>query len=113
MMVYSRNDSLMCVTFPSSLKGTTSDWFYSLLPHSFYNFEEIIEAFLTQYVSLRHAKKNNYHLISVKMRQGDSLKSTLIIFRTSSPRFSTAVKIYLHSRSSADCMSFTLYIITC
>ena len=42
---------------------------------AFYNFEEVIEAFLTQYASRREAKKNNHRLLFVKMRQGDNLKS--------------------------------------
>ena len=29
MVIRSRNDSILCQTFPFSLKGITSDWFYS------------------------------------------------------------------------------------
>jgi len=56
------------------LKGVVSDWLYSLPPHSLHNFEEVTEVFLTQYASRREAKKNNY-LLTIKMRQDDSLKS--------------------------------------
>ena len=34
MVIYSREDSTMCRTFPLSLKGVASDWFYSLPPRS-------------------------------------------------------------------------------
>ena len=39
-----------------------------------HNFEEIIEAFLTQYAFRREAKKSNHHHLTVKMRHIDSLK---------------------------------------
>ena len=84
MVVYSRNDLFMGLTIPSSLKGVASDWFYSLLLRALHNFKEIIEAFLTQYASHREAKKNNYHLFTVKMRQSlqsDSLKSYIGYFQ--------------------------------
>jgi len=49
-MLYSRNDQVMCLTFPSSLRGAMSEWF-SLPPRSLHNFSEITEAFLTQYAT--------------------------------------------------------------
>jgi len=48
LAVYSRNDPLLCITFPSNLKDEASDWFYSLPLCSLRNFEEITKAFLTQ-----------------------------------------------------------------
>ena len=47
MVIYSRKDLIMCLTFPSILKGATSDWFYSLPPRSLHNFTEVTEAFVT------------------------------------------------------------------
>jgi len=78
MIVYSCNDLLMHVTFPSSLKGMVSDWFCYLPPHSLYNFEEMSE----EYASRQEAKKNNHHLLTVKMRQSDSLKSYIGYFQS-------------------------------
>ena len=46
MVVQSRNDPLIYLTFMSSLKGVVSDWFNSLPPCSLHSFEEVIEAFL-------------------------------------------------------------------
>ena len=80
MVLYSGNDSIMCLTFPFSLKDVASDWFYSLPPHSFHNFVQVIEMFLTQYAFRWEVKKNNHHLLSVKMTQGDSLKSYISYF---------------------------------
>ena len=82
MVVYSRNDLLLCIIFPSSLKGVASDWFYSLLPRFLYNFEEVTKAFVTQYASYQDAKKNNHHLLSIKMRQSESFKSYINFFQS-------------------------------
>jgi len=82
MVVYYRNDSLLCITFPFSLKGAASDWFYSLPPHSLHNFVEVTKTFLTQYASRQEAKKNNYHLLSIKMRHSENLKSYISFFHS-------------------------------
>jgi len=82
MVVYSRNVPLMCLTFSSILKGVASDWFYSLSPHSLYNFEEVIKPFLTQYTSYREAKRNNRYLLTIKKRQGNNLKSYIGCFQS-------------------------------
>ena len=74
MVFYSRNDPLMCLIFQSSLKGVALNWFYSLSLHSLDNFDEVTKAFLTRYASCREAKKNNHHLLTIKLRQGGNLK---------------------------------------
>jgi len=38
--------------------------------------------FLTQYASRREAKRNNHHLITVKMRQSNILKSYIGYFQS-------------------------------
>jgi len=81
MVVYFRNNLLLCITFPSSLKGVASDWFYSLSPRSLHNFEEITK-FLIQYASCQETKKNNHHLLFVKMRQSESPKSYINFFQS-------------------------------
>ena len=80
MMLYSRNDPVMCLTFPSSLRGATSEWFYSLPHRSLHNFSEITEAFLTQYATHQEAKRSSHHLF-IKMRAGDSLKFYINLFQ--------------------------------
>ena len=94
MVVSSRNDLLMCLTFPSSLEGVVLDWFYFLPPHSFCNFE-VSGAFLTQYVSRWEAKRNNHHLFTVKIRRVTALNPM------SGPRSPTGVMTSPHSHSSA------------
>ena len=51
-------------------------------PYSFHNFEELTEVFLTQYTSCQEAKKNNHHLLTVKMSQGDNHKSYIVYFQS-------------------------------
>ena len=72
----------MCLAFPSSLNYAASEWFYSLPPRSLCNIEEVTEAFLTQHASRQEGKKNSHHLLSVKMRQSDSLKSYIAFFQS-------------------------------
>ena len=43
-------------------------------------FSEVAEAFLTQYASRQEAKRSSHHLFSVKMRQGENLKSYVNFF---------------------------------
>jgi len=80
-VVHFPNDRLMCWVFLASLKGIASDWFYSLLPRSLYNFQEVSEAFLTQYASRQEIKKNNSHLLTVRMRPEDILKGYMNHFQ--------------------------------
>jgi len=109
MVVYSRNDQLLCLTFSSTLKNVASDWFNSSSSRSLHNFEEVTEAFLTQYAPLREAKKSNHHLLSVKIRQRDNLKSYTSFFQSQLTRSLTAVRMSLHSHSLTSCMFFTPY----
>jgi hypothetical protein len=82
MAVYSYDDGLLCRMFPSSLKGLASDWFYSLKPGTLHTFEQVAQAFLTQYSSCQEYKKNSNHLFTVKMAPGESLKIYLTRFQS-------------------------------
>ena len=70
----------MCLTFLASLKGMASTG-STRCHHALHNFAKVTEAFLTQYDSRQEAKKNSHHLLSVRMRQGDSLKSYINLFQ--------------------------------
>ena len=93
----------MYLTFPSSLMSATSEWLYSLPPHSLHNFSEVTKAFLTQYATRQEAKRSSHHFLSVRMRPGDSPKSYITSSKISSPKSPIAVRKYLHSRSSVGC----------
>jgi len=68
MVVYARNDPILCRIFPSSLKGVVSFWFYFLSPRSIHNFKDLTKLFLSQYSSRQEFKQNNHHHLYVKMR---------------------------------------------
>ena len=102
MVVYSRNDPLMCLTFLSCLKGVFSDWFYSLPPRSLYNFDEITKVFPNQYASCWEAKKNNDHLPTVKIRQGDNFKLYIGYFQNQLSKVRNCVKDALVYQQTAD-----------
>jgi len=91
MAVYSFNDSLMCLIFSSNLKSETSNWFYSLPPHSLCNFE-VSEAFRTQNTSRQEAKRNNHHILIVKMRQDAASNPTSDTPKANCQRSSTVVE---------------------
>ena len=80
-MIHVRNDSILCQIFPSNLKGVAPDWFYSPLQRLFRNFEDLTKLFLDQYSSHSEFKKNNHHLISLKIRSSDSLKAHIRYFQ--------------------------------
>ena len=72
----------MCWVFPSNLKGVDLGWFYSLSSPSLRSFEEISDAFFNQYASCQEFKKNSNHLLTVKMKYGESLKSCISYFQS-------------------------------
>ena len=82
MVLYSCNNSIMCLTFLSSLKDAASVWFYSLPPCSLHNFSKVTDAFIIQYASHYKAKRSSHHLLSVKMKPGDGLKSYINFFQS-------------------------------
>ena len=77
MVVHSTNNLLMCLTFSYSLKGVARIGFTLCRPHSLHNFEEV-----TKYASHQEAKKNNHHILTIKMRWGNSLKSYIDYFQS-------------------------------
>ena len=81
MEIHTRSDSILCQIFTSSLKRVVSDCFYFLLPRSIHSFEDLIQLFLAQFSSRQEFKKNNHHLLSVKMRPSNSLKAYIGYFQ--------------------------------
>ena len=74
MVIYSRNDLILCLTFPSSRKilpqiGSTP-CLYILSTTS----RRCPKRFSLN-TSRREAKRNNNYLLTIKMRQSDSVKS--------------------------------------
>ena len=67
-------------SFPS-VKEVAFDWFYSLLQRSVHSFEALTKLFLTQCSSLQEFKQSNHHLLSVKIRFFDNLKTYVGYFQ--------------------------------
>jgi len=82
MVLYSRNDLIICLTFPFNLEGVTSDWFYSLPLHSLHNFEEVTKAFSHSVRLSQGGQEEQPSPLPLKMRQGDSLKSYICYFQS-------------------------------
>ena len=82
MVVHFQDDFLMSRLFPSSLKGAAYDWFYTLPRQSLWSFEEVKQVFYHQYASRRELKKNNMHLLTIKMKPGESLKQYVDYFHS-------------------------------
>jgi len=80
-MIHSKNVSILCQIFPSSLKGVASDWFYPLPQYSVHIFEDLTKLFLTQYTFRQEFKQSNHHLLSIKMRSSDDLKTYICYFQ--------------------------------
>ena len=104
MVIYSHNDPIMCLTFPSSLKGVASDWFYSMPPHFFHNFEEVFKAFLTSTQLAGRLRGTITILSPLRWDRAPQILHRLlpeIIGQCSQLRWGC-----LHSRSSAGCKFF-------
>jgi len=82
MTVYSHDDLLMYRVFPSSLKGVALDCFYTLPSWSLRSFEEVSDAFFNQYASRQEFKKNSNHLLTVKMKHGETFKRYISNFQS-------------------------------
>ena len=78
--VHSNDDHLMCKVFSSSLKGMALDWLYFFLSRSLRSFREVNAAFFNKYASRQKFKKNNNHLLTIKMKSGKTLKCYINYF---------------------------------
>jgi len=80
-VVYAHDD-LLYRAFPSSLKGVTYHWFYSLPKNSLRSFHDVIDAFYNQFASRREFQRNINHLLTVKMKSGENLKNYVNYFQS-------------------------------
>ncbi|KAM1540081.1 hypothetical protein ACFX10_004792 [Malus domestica] len=82
MILYRNNDGLMCKIFATTLQGEAQDWFYTLLPQSIRNFDELFLVFTKEYSSYRSIKKKSDHLFDVKKNPNESLRDYVRRFKT-------------------------------
>ena len=74
MTVHSKNETLMCKVFPSSLRTVAMRWFDGLKEGSINSFQELIRAFGARFVTCSRVLQPLDSLLSMAMREGETLK---------------------------------------
>ena len=77
MAVHSRNETLMCKVFPSSLGPVAIRWFNGLDEGSISFFEELTRAFGARFITCSKVSHPLDSLLSMVMREGETLKTYL------------------------------------
>ena len=67
-------EKLLCLAFPSTLKGPAAQWFHSLKPRSIRDFRQLSKEFISQFIGLLDHPQPDTQLLTVKQKRGDSLK---------------------------------------
>ncbi|XP_065631680.1 uncharacterized protein LOC136068453 [Quercus suber] len=75
MAVHSKNESLMCKVFPSSLGLVAMRWFDSLRAGSIDSFKELTQAFESHFITCSRVPQPLASLLSLSMREGETLKT--------------------------------------
>ena len=75
MAVHSRDKTLMCKVFPSSLGPMVMRWFDALQPNSIDSFKQLTQAFGPHFITSSRAPRPLDSLLSLSMREGETLKA--------------------------------------
>ena len=75
MAIYSRNKTLMCKVFPSSLGPIAMRWFDGLEEGLVGSYEELTRAFGARFMTCSTILRPLDSLLSIAMREGKSLKT--------------------------------------
>ena len=75
MVVHSKNKSLMCKVFPSSLGPMAIRWFDGLGGSSIDSFKKLTWAFGSRFVTYSRVPRPLDSLLSMTMREGETLKT--------------------------------------
>ena len=75
MALHLGNDALMCRMFPSSLGPMSFRWFNRLQHSSIYSWDELAEAFVSQFITNSRKLKEFDSLLFMRMKDSESLKS--------------------------------------
>ena len=76
MTVHSKNETLMCKVFPSSLESITMRWFNGLKTNSIDSYKQLTQAFGSRFITYSRAPRPLNSLLSLSMREGEILKHT-------------------------------------
>ena len=74
MAIYSKNETLMCKVFPSSLGPVAMKWFDGLGASSINSFKELTQAFGSHFITCSKVPRPLDSLLSMSMREGETLK---------------------------------------
>ena len=75
MAIYSRNETLMCKIFPSSLGPVAMRWFNNLRANSIESFKKLTRAFDAHFITCSRVPGPLGSLLSMSMREGETLKA--------------------------------------
>ncbi len=75
MALHLGNDALMCRMFPSSLGPMSLRWFNYLQHSSIHSWDELVEAFVSQFITNNRKSKEFDSHLSMRMKDSESLKS--------------------------------------
>ena len=74
MAVHSKDETLMCKVFPSSLGPVATRWFNGLKPNSIGSFKKLTQAFGSYFIMCSRVPRPLDSLLSLSMREGETLK---------------------------------------
>ena len=75
MAVHSKNETLMCKVFPSSLGPMAIRWFDGLKEGSINSFKDLTRVFGACFVTCSRVPRPLDSLLSMTMREGETLKT--------------------------------------
>ena len=75
MVVHSKDEALMCKTFPSSLGPMAMRWFNGLKENSIDSFKKLTQSFGTHFITCSRVPLPLGSLLSMSMREGETLKA--------------------------------------
>ena len=75
MVVHSKDESLMCKIFPSSLGLMAMKWFNGLKANSIDSFKKLTQSFGARFITCSRVPLPLGSLLSMSMREGETLKA--------------------------------------
>ena len=73
-------DEIMCRAFPTTLKGLARIWFKKLMPGSMGSFAQLSRSFFNHFIGGQRYGRPTTHLLNVKQKEGETLRSYLTRF---------------------------------
>ena len=75
MVIHSRDETLMCKIFPSSLGSMAMRWFNGLKANSIDSFKKLTQSFGARFITCNRVPLPLGSLLSMSMRDGETLKA--------------------------------------